>query len=703
MSSSAVEVIHELPRRMRVRCPFLQRRGSDELYVQAVIENISGVERVRVNACALCVVVHYDGAASTRRAIMAGLEFLPQGQRFSFDAHKKSINPFNLFVFGATTCLLRLAPPSIQSGISLLISLPTLLQGLDCLLNRGVKVEVLDAGAVGLSLLRRDYFTANVIVLLLGVGEYLEQVSEDTTTGLLKALLRPQVEEVWLEQDGVEVRVPLAQVRPNDMLVCGVGEMIPVDGVVAHGEALLNQSSVTGESLPVHKRSGDEVLSGTVVEEGKVSVCVHSVGSDTGMARINRFLEKSLRSRSSSQTRSQELADRLVPVTFALGSGIFLLSGDLTRAAGALTVDFSCAIKLVTPVAVKTSMYAAAHHGVLIKGAQAFDQLSQVDTLIFDKTGTLTHGELQVTDIVPLADFDEDGLLALAAGAEEHYAHPMARAVVRSARERGLELPPTSQVDFIVAHGVSASIDGEQVLVGSRHFIAEDEGVDCSVALAAARRCQQQGKSLLYVARAGSLVGVIALRDRIRAEAGPVLQRLRQHGIRRIVVLTGDHEQTARALVRDLGNIDEIHWELKPEDKAGIIRTLKEQGGYTAFIGDGVNDAPALVTADVGISLPTGADLAKEAAQAILLREDLSLLDDALVMARRTRSTIQNSFYATIGFNSLFLMLALSGRIRPVTSALLHNLNTVALLGYSAARGLSSTPGAAQKAVDHDA
>ncbi|MDY0397970.1 MAG: heavy metal translocating P-type ATPase [Desulfuromonas thiophila] len=699
---AAPEIVHELPRRLRLRWPPLRDRRSDALYVQALLENIPGVTQVRVNRAAATLVLQHDGAPATRAAILARFDPLP-GEAFRcFEPPQPAINPLNLAFLGVSIASLRLLPPTLQGTISLLIGLPTLLAGADGLLNRGVKVEVLDAGAVGISLLRRDYFTANMIVLLLNVGEYLRQSSEDQTTGLLRTLLRPQVEQVWLEREGIEVQTPLAQVRTGDLLLCGPGELVPLDGTICRGDALLNQSSITGEALPVHRQAGDSVPSGALVTEGRIVIRVEAVGSDTGLARINRFLEQSLRQRSRTQQRSDELADRLVPVTLALGGGIFLLTGDLRRAAAALTVDYSCAIKLATPIAVKTAMYRAAQQGVLIKGAQAFDQLARVDTLVFDKTGTLTQGELFITDIVPLNHLDENGLLALTAAAEEHYAHPVAKAVLRAARDRALTLPATSQVDFIVAHGVSAHVDGQQVLVGSHHFVAEDEGIDCGAAAEPAAAFARQGKNLLYVSRAGRLEGLIALRDRIRPEAAGILTHLKQNGIRRIVVLTGDQESTARALLQALPQIDALHWELQPEDKAGIVQQLRDRGHYTAFIGDGVNDAPALVTADVGISLPCGADLAKDAAQALLLQEDLTCLATALDAARRTGKTIQDSFYATIGFNSLFLLLALTGRIRPLTAALLHNLNTVGILGYCATRGLSASDPAARPAAPKD-
>ncbi len=684
-------VVHELPRRFRIRYPILGHRHTDSLYLQALLENIAGVDSVRINRCATSIIVTHDGSATIQTDTLATLKTLPEA---AFSGYEQDlsvpINPLMLTGLSILTFSLRVLPPSIQGAVSFFVALPTLLKGADTLLNRGLKIDVLDAGAVGFSLLRRDYFTSNMVILLLGLGEYLEQISEDKTTGLLKSLLRPQVDEVWVEKDGVEIQTPISQLYPGDLIICGPGEMIPIDGIVARGEALVNQSSITGESVPLHKKPGDEILSGAVVEEGKIAIRVDTVGNDTGLARINRFLENSLRSSSPAQKKSEELADRLVPLTFGLGLLVFLLTRDIRRAAAVLTVDYSCAIKLATPIAVKTAMYSAAHQGVLIKGANALDQLAQVDTLIFDKTGTLTCGDLQVTDVKPISRrMAQKTLLALAASAEEHYDHPVARAVVNAAREKNLQLPPISQVDFIVAHGVSAYVDGKQILVGSRHFIEEDEQINCAAADQFTEQFYQQGKTLLYVAKEGKLAGIIAMRDDIRPEAAEVLKRFKEGPIKNIVVLTGDHKKTALALQEQLPEIDQIHWELKPEDKAGIIRELQQCGYRTAFIGDGVNDAPALVTADVGFCMPAGTDLTKNAAEGILLREDLGVLVEAIDIAERNRQTIVHSFYSTVGFNSLFLLLASMGKIQPVTAALLHNLNTVGILGYSAARGLS--------------
>jgi len=351
-------------------------------------------------------------------------------------------------------------------------------------------------------------------------------------------------------------------------------------------------------------------------------------------------------------------------------------------------VDYSCAIKLANPVAVKMCMYTAAQNGILLKGSQALDSMARVDTIVFDKTGTLTKGVLQVTDIIPLKDMTKDDLLSIAAGAEEHYTHPVAKAVVNAAKSHGLILPAIGQVDFIVAHGVSAYVDEKRVLVGSRHFIEEDEGIDCSIANELIKKLHKEGKSVLLVARENILEGVIALRDELRPEASMVLQELKKQGIKKIVVLTGDHRDTAIAISKQLNALDEIHWELKPEDKAEIVKNLKEQGHILAFAGDGVNDAPALVTAEVGIYMPGGADLAKESAQVVLLKEDLKLLVEARKIATQADHTIENCFKSAIALNSIFLFLASMGKLPPVSAAVLHNMSTIGVLAYAALSGL---------------
>ena len=682
-----ITIAHEMRGRIRLRSPLIGNHTLDPDYFEAGLEAISGVISVRLNSRAASVAIAHDGRDATRTAILAYMADLP-GRTLRGNGKVRTLqSPLSLAIRGSLALSLVALPKVFAASIAVAFSLPVLFEGMATLWNRGVKVEVLDATAVLFSLVRQEYFTAASIVFLLSAGEYLEELSENRTTGLLKSLLKPTVEKIWIEVDGRELEIPLEEARIGDRVVCGAGELIPLDGEVVEGEASVNTSSITGESVPVHVHPGCELLSGSVVESGRIVFVASHVGSETSMARIATFLEQSLRSESESQKESDRLADRLVPVTFGLGLGLLGITRDLGKAAAVLTVDYSCVIELANPVAVRIAMFTAARQGVLLKGAQAMDSLSRVDTLIFDKTGTLTKGQLVVTDLHGVNGYDDLSLLQLAAGAEEHYTHPVAASVVNAARELGLELPPTSQVDFIVAHGVSAYIHGKNVLVGSRHFIEEDEGIVCDIVDDIASELQAQGKSLLYVACEEKLVGVIGLRDEIRPEAEAVLRGLKQSGIEKIIILTGDAELTARAIAAQLPSVDEVHWGLKPEGKAAVVQSLQQQGHRVGFIGDGVNDAPALVSSDVGICLPQGADLAKESAQVILLREDLSCLLTGRLTALRSQQTILHAFYAAIGLNSTFLLLATFGLVQPVAAALLHNLSTVGILGYAGLRG----------------
>ncbi|MGE4560048.1 MAG: heavy metal translocating P-type ATPase [Desulfobulbus sp.] len=682
-----ITIAHEVQGRIRLRSRLIGSHTLDPDFFEAGLETVPGVDEVRLNSRASSVTIRYDGRDATRNAILAYMAELP-GKAMNGHGNARTLqSPLTLALQGGLALSLLVLPRVVAAPLALAFSLPVIVEGVATLWSRGVKVEVLDGSAVLFCLVRRDYFTAASIIFLLSVGEYLEELSENRTTGLLKGLLKPQVEKIWIQEDGRELEIPLDQARIGDRVVCGAGELVPLDGAVVEGEASVNTSSITGESVPVHVRPGSEILSGSVIESGRVVFVASHVGGETSMARIATFLEQSLRSESGSQKESDRLADRLVPVTFGLGLGLLALTRDLTKAAAVLSVDYSCVIELANPVAVRVAMFTAARQGVLLKGAQAMDSLCGIDTLIFDKTGTLTRGQLVVTDLHGVNGYDEETLLKLAAGAEEHYSHPVALSVVNAARERGLELPPTSQVDFIVAHGVSAYIHGRNVLVGSRHFIEEDEHIPCDAVDEIGRSLQRQGKSLLYVACEEALVGVIGLRDELRPEAEGVLQALKQTGITRIVILTGDAERTAKAIAAQLPSVDAVHWELKPEGKAAIVQELQAEGRRVGFIGDGVNDAPALVTADVGICLPQGADLAKESAQVILLQEDLGCLLTGRQVALRSRQTIHRSFYTAISLNSAFLLLATFGLVQPVGAALLHNLSTVGILGYAALRG----------------
>ncbi len=687
-SSRKYRILHETNKRLRIGAKLLMHPDLDVNYLQATFSTLPGLTSCRVNQKCACIIIEYDGTLENKNRILDYMDNFP-AEAFQKTPHEnKDIKLPEVIGQSLIALSTPLQGNKTKKFLGWSLGLPVILHGISTLFSKGIKVEVLDASAIIFSLLRKDYTTSNFIVALLGIGNYLEQWTEEQSDNLLKALLKPQVDQVWVERDAVEVSIPFSELKIDDIVICGTGELLPIDGIIVDGEAALNQSSITGESLPRHVRAGDEVLSGAIVEDGRLRIIAKNVGQETSMARINRFLENSLRNPSQSQKQSAILADRLVPITFGLGILLFALTKDIGRAASVLTVDYSCAIKLAAPIAVKSGMYTAGQSGVLLKGGQAFDKISKINTFVFDKTGTLTKGELEIVDIIPLENshemLDAQTLLALTAGAEEHYGHPVAKAIALEAKNRNLALPEVSQVDFIVAHGVSAFINDEQVLVGSRHFLEEDEKINCQAADKYDAKLRAEGKSILYIAKQGQLVGIITLRDEIREEAIYTLSELKKRGINHIVMLTGDHKDTAKTIAEQLEYIDEVHWELKPEDKASILYKMQSEGKLIAFAGDGVNDAPALLSADVGVCMPKGADLARESAQVVLLEEDLRTLITARDIAVQNQKVLKNTFYATVGANSFILLLASLGKINPVTSALLHNSSTIGILTYAA-------------------
>ncbi len=695
-TSSRFRVVHELPRRLRLKSNCLRDPALDLDYVSALVAAQPGVSDVRINSSAASIVVDHHGTEGMRERLLQLLNNLPvDAYAPDLDGHKPP-DMAEVVFRTSMAALTPFMPPPARAVVSWGLAVPTIVKGGETLLNEGLKVEVLDGTVKVLSLLRGDYFTSNTIGAMLSLAEYVEHSTQRRTNDLLKGLLRPQVETLRVRRNGLDVQIPFEEACVGDHVLCGHGEMVAVDGLVVDGEAYVNNSSITGEAVPVHVRPGDSILSGGVVEEGSLVIDAHSVGADTSTARISGYIERSLRNKSSAQERTEKLADRLVPLTFGVGLGVFALTGSLARAASVLTVDYSCAVKLSTPVAVRAAMYAAGREGVLLKGAQALDTLAKVDTVVFDKTGTLTLGALEVTDVLPLVDpnwgVDSDALLSLAAGAEEHYSHPVATAVVEAARSRGLTFPNMSQVDFVVAHGVSAYVQGERVIVGSRHFIHDDEGVDCSMVDELTLSLQDQGKSLLYVARSERLIGIIAMRDRLRPETKGVLRQLKAHGIGKLVMLTGDQKRAADSLWAELPELDDVYSECKPEDKARHLEELMAQGRKVAFVGDGVNDAPALIAAHLGVSMPSGADLARDVAQVLLLKDDLGGLLKARILAQRTESILRNCLWTSVGVNSALLGLASAGLIPAVVSAAVHNGSTIGLLGYAALGGSSGLP-----------
>jgi manganese/zinc-transporting P-type ATPase C len=688
MTSVSCHILHELPGRLRLRVPALATAGVGEP-LRYRLESLDGVLDVHLNRAARSLAVDFDPRRLPRERLLAQIaDFRPAEslEPHHAPADEPSVTPLVRNVL--TLLLLPLLPRPAQHVATYLNIGAKLIKGADTLIHEGVKVEVLDALAVGLSASRGKLYTANITDLLLTLGEYLEERTQQQSDRLLRRLLRPAPTLAWVERDGQLVRIPGDQVRAGEILVVGVGETIPVDGRVVEGAALVNQAAVTGEDVPVAREAPKRVVAGSVLVEGRLRIEATRVGEDTTTARVARFIQDSLDKSSETQRLAGELADQRVYLTLGSAAAVYALTRDLTRVQSVFLVDYSCALKLGTPVAFKSGLYEAANHGVLIKGGEAMERLAEIDTLVFDKTGTLTHSELEVTDVVvldPRCGESEEALLAMVASVEEHATHPLSQAVVEAARERDLQHISHGEVDYMVAHGLSAQLDCCRIIVGSRHYLEEHEGLRFDAHEAQVKRLLDEGKTLLYVASEHGPMGLIALRDTLRADAEATLERLRALGIERLVMISGDRQEKAEALGRTL-RLDQVHGEVRPEEKAALITALQREGRKVGFVGDGINDGPALVAADVGIAMSRGADLARASADIVLTDDRLLAVADAREIAFGTMRIIRTNFNATVGINTAIMAGALMGRLSPVASALLHNGTTLGVL-VNALRG----------------
>jgi manganese/zinc-transporting P-type ATPase C len=572
-----------------------------------------------------------------------------------------------------------LLPMLVRMASTLWRAVPYVRKALGALFQAKFSVELLDGTAIVVSLLLGDFKTARMMLFLLGIGETLEQWTRKKSLASLTESLALQVDQVWLVQEGVERAVPLSEVRHGDVLVVRDGGVIPVDGTVVQGEALVNQASMTGEPLGIARTVGASVFAGTVVEEGVLHIQVSHVGEGTRLQQVITFINESETLKASVQSKSERLADKAVPFTFLLSGLVWLITRNPMRAASVLLVDYSCALKMATPLAILTAMREAAQHGVLIKGGRFLEALHEADTIVFDKTGTLTQAQPSVVQVLPAHGFERDEILRISACLEEHFPHPVARAVVRQAAREGLNHEEEhAEVEYIVAHGIASSLHGRRVLIGSRHYIAHDEGIDLSPLEQEIAQMTDQGYSLLYLSIGNRLAGIIAIEDPVRPEAAQVVQALRQEGVKRIVMLTGDDARTAAAVAAKLG-ISEYWAQVLPAEKAGIVRKLADEGHTVMMVGDGINDAPALSAAHVGISLRDGADLAQEVANVVLLHSQLESLLHVRRLAKATLRRIHTNFVATMSLNSAFLAGGLAGVLTPASSALLHNASTVGI------------------------
>ena len=570
-------------------------------------------------------------------------------------------------------------PAPIRAAYTVWRSIAFVWKGVRCLLRRRLEVEVLDALSIGVSVLRGDFSTAGSVMFLLNLGSLLEEWTRKKSLDDLARSMALNVDKVWVRSQGTEVLLPLTKVQPGDEIVVRSGNMVPLDGTVIEGEAMVNQAALTGESMPVRKAKGATVYAGTVVEEGECVFLAKAAGGANRYDKIVAMIEESEKLKSSTENRALELADKLVPWCLAGTVVTYALTRNVTRAISILMVDFSCALKLSMPLAVLSAMRECGTAHITVKGGKYLEALAKADTIVFDKTGTLTRATPQVVDIIPFSNSEKDDVLRLAACLEEHFPHSMANAVVRAAREQGLAHEEMhSEVEYIVAHGIASRVGGERVVIGSYHFVFEDE--HCIVPADEQEKFDQMPAeySHLYMAASGQLVGVICIADPLRPEAASVLRQLHKLGIRNTVMMTGDSYRTAEAIARQVG-VDQFFAEVLPEDKANFVQKAKAEGHTVVMIGDGINDSPALSAADIGIAIHSGAAIAREIADVTIKADSLEELVTLKTIANALQHRVSSNYRFVLSFNSTLIALGALGILQPAASAMLHNLSTIGI------------------------
>lgn len=570
-------------------------------------------------------------------------------------------------------------PASVRSAITAIQSVHYLYRGIKTLAQRKLEVEVLDATAISVSLLRGDFDTASSVMFLLGIGELLEEWTHKKSVTDLARSMSLNIDRVWQVTDGTEVLVPVTAIQKGDWIRVHVGNMIPLDGIITDGEAMINQASMTGEAISVKKERDMSVYAGTVLEEGEITICVTSTAGSTRFERIVTMIEESEKLKSSLEGKAATLADALVPWSLGGTALTWLLTRNTTKALSILMVDFSCALKLAMPLAVLSAMREAGEYHITVKGGKYMEAVAAADTIVFDKTGTLTKACPTVADVVAFGGREQNEMLRLAACLEEHFPHSMANAVVTEAQKRNLEHEEMhSKVDYVVAHGISSYVGDDHVVIGSYHFVFEDE--KCTIPDEERHLFDQLplNYSHLYMAIENKLVAVICIEDPLRPEAGEVIKALHDLGITKVVMMTGDSERTACDVAREVG-VDEYYSEVLPEDKAGFVEAEKAEGRKVIMVGDGINDSPALSAADVGIAISEGAQIAREIADITISEDELYHLLTLKHISNALMKRIDQNYRFVIGFNLSLILLGVGGVLAPSTSALLHNASTLAI------------------------
>lgn len=670
----------------RIRVQILQNNMSfkeaDTLFYY--IRHIKGVTFTKVSDRTCTATVRFNGdkwdivdalQRFNYKKFEAPSEYIENSSRELNAAYQEKL----IASVAARALTVALMPVPVRVGLTIFKSLKYIKNGIKSLFSGKIEVALLDGVAIGVSVLRRDFNTAGSVMFLLGIGELLEEWTEKKTTADLAGILSLNISRVWLKKDNTEVLADYSEIKEDDEIVVHLSGVVPFDGVVTEGEAMINQASMTGESEPVRKETGSVVFAGTVIEEGEITFRVRRTGGNSKFEKIVKMIEETEKLKSGAESKALKLADRLVPYTLA-GTGIvYLLTRNVTKALAVLMVDFSCALKLAMPVSVLSAIREASENGITVKGGKFLEAVAEAETIVFDKTGTLTKAEPVVTSVISFEKRSGDELLRIAACLEEHFPHSMANAVVEAARKKGLKHEEMhSKVNYIVAHGISSSIKDKKVIIGSYHFVFEDEGVTVPTGFEEKFNNIPEDSSHLYMAIEGKLSAVICISDPVREEAGEVIKGLKALGIKNVVMMTGDNERTAKAVATQIG-IDKYYAGVLPEDKAKFVEEEKAKGRKVIMVGDGINDSPALSAADCGIAISDGAEIAREIADITIVADNLYELVKLKTLSNSLMKRIHSNYRKIVGINGGLIGLGVLGVIQPATSALVHNMSTLAI------------------------
>lgn len=686
---------HEIPGRIRIHVVQKQMSYQEAdalLYYLNTLEYITQakVYRRTADAC-VCFTGKREPVIQALRefrytSVKVPDEVFANSGRKINDAYQEKLIGKVLFHYAGKLLL----PYPVRKAVILCKALHYLKEGWKSLAKKKLEVSVLDATAISVSIMRGDIRTASSVMFLLGLGETLEEWTHKKSVGDLARSMSLNTAKVWMKSGEQEVLVDSGKIKEGDTIIVHMGNVVPFDGIVSEGEGMVNQSSITGEPLPVLKKEGGYVYAGSVLEEGELICTVKKAGGASRYEKIVEMIEESEKLKSSVEGRAEKLADRLVPVTFAGTALTWLLTRNITKALAVLMVDFSCALKLTMPLTVLSAIRQAGTYDITVKGGKFLEAVAEAETIVLDKTGTLTEARPTVKMIVPFCEESENELLRIAACLEEHFPHSMAKAVVAAAKQAGLEHEEMhSKVEYIVAHGISSGIGEKRVLIGSAHFIFEDE--KCIIP----EKYQEQFDGLpteyshLYMAIDGVLSAVICIEDPLRRESAGVICALREAGFQKIVMMTGDSERTAAVIAKKVG-VDEYYSEVLPEDKAGFIEKEKAKGKKVLMVGDGVNDSPALSAADAGIAVSDGAELAREIADITISAENLYQIVRLKYLSHAMMKRINRNYREIVGINTLLILLGVGGVIQPTATAMLHNISTIAI-GLKSMKNLPET------------